>query len=173
MKDLALMIFRVTAVSLLAYGAMTFDLRAEGGVCPPGYYPISSPGFTNCAPIPGGGNGGSRPAPRDEPVWKTQWLSIAFGKNGFGAATDMPSKKKAETAALAQCRDIGGIECYINMTTHNQCIAVARGGVTAPSAGADGLEEAQSLALAECAKDKRNGNCELYYSACSYPVRVR
>lgn len=172
MKDIASTIFRVTAVSLLAFIAMTFDLRAEGGACPPGYYPISSPGFTNCAPIPGGGEG-SRPAPRDEPVWKTQWLSIAFGNNGFGAATDMPSKRKAEKAALAQCRDMGGTECYINMTIHNQCIAVARGGVTAPSASAYELKEAEDIALAQCAKNDRNSNCALYYSACSYAVRVR
>jgi hypothetical protein len=165
--------FRVTGVSLFAFVAMTFDLRAEGGVCPPGYYPISSPGFTNCAPIPGGGNSGSGPAPRDEPVWKTRWMSIAFGMNAFGAATDMPSKQKAEKAALAQCRDMGAKDCYINMTTHDQCIAVARGGVTAPSASAYELNEAEDIALEECGKDQRNSNCELYYSACSYSVRVR
>ena len=173
MKDFASMMFRVTGVSLFAFGAMTFDLRAEGGVCPLGYYPISSPGFTNCAPIPGGGNTGSRPAPRDEPVWKTRWLSIAFGKDGFGAATDRPSKREAEKVALAQCRGMGGTQCSINMTTSNQCIAVARGGVTAPSASAYELNEAEDIALKECGKDKRNSNCELYYSACSYPVRVR
>jgi Domain of unknown function (DUF4189) len=173
MQEFASIIFRVTGVLLLAFVAMTLDLRAEGGVCPPGYYPISSPGFTNCAPIPGGGNSGSTLAPHDEPVWKTQWLSIAFGKNGFGAATEMPSKRKAEQVALAQCRDMGGTQCHINMTTYNQCIAVARGGVTAPSAGAHELEEAKALALAECEKDDRNSYCELYFSACSYPIRVR
>ena len=58
-------------------------------------------------------------------------MSIAFGRNGFGAAADMLRNKKARNVALAQCRDMGGTECYINMTTHNQCIAVARGGVAA------------------------------------------
>ena len=39
MQDLASRMFRGRVVSLLALVAMTFDLRAEGGVCPPGNYP--------------------------------------------------------------------------------------------------------------------------------------
>jgi hypothetical protein len=154
--------------------SIAMDARAEGGTCPQGYYPVNTPGVMGCAPIPGSGSDRSSSAPRDPgPQWQTRWLSVVFGNNGFGAAVDMPSKRKAENAALAQCRAMGGTACYVNMTTYNQCIAVARGGHTAPSAGAHDQETAESLAIRECMKDAKNANCEIYYSACSYPVRIR
>ena len=165
---------RVVPLGLCTSFLLTADLKAEGGTCPPGYYPFNSPGVMGCAPMPGNGGEDSGDWPTEPaPKWKTQWIAIAYGNNGFGAAPDMPSKGKAEKAALAQCREMGGIDCHINMTTYNQCVAVVGGGHTASSAGAADLETAESSAMGDCKGDSENTSCEVYYSACSYPVRVR
>jgi len=154
--------------------SVTVEAWAEGGTCPQGYYPVNSPGVMGCAPIPGGeGEGYGNPPLDPGPQWKTQWVSIAFGNNGFGAATHMPSKRKAESKALAQCREMGGTGCHVNLTTYNQCVAVASGGHTAPSAGASDQETAESIAMNDCMADEKNASCEIYYAACSYPVRIR
>ena len=171
---MAVMNFRISSFFVCALFLAAVDAWAEGGTCPQGYYPVNSPGVMGCAPIPGGGSEGyENPPPDPGPRWKTQWVSIAFGKNGLGASTNMPSKRQAEKAALAQCREMGGTGCHINLTTYNQCVAVAGGGHTAPSAGAGDQETVESIVMDDCRKDKENTNCEIYYSACSYPVRIR
>ena len=143
-------------------------LFAEGGTCPEGYYPVNSPGVMGCAPIPGSG------LPQEQVIeWEDRWISVAFGKNGFGAAVDMPSKRKAEKLAIANCKQMGGLDCHINLTTYNQCIAVAGGGHTAPTAGASNKKIAESIVMKDCADDRLNSSCEIYFSACSYPVQVR
>lgn len=153
---------------------ITGDLNAEGGTCPQGYYPVNSPGVMGCAPIPDYGSQDSGDSPYEPtPRWKTQWVSIAFGVNGLGVAPNMPSKRKAEKAALDKCREMGGMDCHINLTTYNQCVAVAGGGHTAPTAGAADLKTAESLVMEDCVKDPANKECKVYYSACSYPIRVR
>jgi Domain of unknown function (DUF4189) len=162
------MILRSTALFLLALLLMTCGLRAEGGTCPPGYYPVNSSSLMGCAPIPG--EVYREPRAPDAPRWRKRWMSVAFGTNGFGSAIDMPSKRKAEKAALAQCREMGGKECAVNMTTYNQCIAVSRGGSTALSTRAPELQQAESMAMDGCREDKENTNCVIYYSACTYPV---
>jgi hypothetical protein len=174
MQGLAVVNLKNRLFSALMLFAIAAEAFAEGGTCPQGYYPINSPGVVGCAPIPGYGSGGSSGLPAAPgPQWKTQWISVAFGNNGFGAAVDMPSKRKAEKAALAQCRSMGGTGCHINITNYNQCIAVARGGNTAMSVGAPEQKTAEMRAIEGCTKDTKNSNCEIYYSACSYPVRIR
>lgn len=165
---------RIRWFCALALFSVAVEAWAEGGTCPQGYYPVDSPGVMGCAPIPGGESEGyENPPPDPGPQWKTQWASIAFGNNGLGVSTNMSSKRQAEKAALAQCREMGGTGCYINLTTYNQCVAVAGGGHTAPTAGAADQETAESMVMDDCRKDMKNTNCRIYYSACSYPVRIR
>jgi hypothetical protein len=143
--------------------------------------------FAQCAPgIPGGGNPScvppdvfynslppGAPIPDLGPQWETRWGAVAMGGGGFGAITDMPSKRKAHKAALAQCKKSGGgNQCKVSISYYNQCAAVAAGDNSATGGGyAPITETANKLATEQC--QKTGGICRIYYSACSYPVRIR
>jgi hypothetical protein len=110
----------------------------------------------------------------DEPQWENRYIAIAFGKKGYGAAADMPSKRKAEKAALAQCQKMGGEDCHIAATDSNGCIGVAinSSGNGVPEYGVT-KEDAGERALKKCAQDQKNMPCEIYYSACSFAAHIR
>lgn len=133
-----------------------------------------------------GGGGAIACIPRDQPQdfsdpvpaaplgpeWETRWGAIALGGGGFGAANDVDSRRKAEKLALKECRDTGGGErCKISITYYNQCAASATGLSVAATYSAPEKSEAEHNALKDC--NSRDQNCEVFYSACSYPARVQ
>jgi hypothetical protein len=145
---------------------------AEGGHCPPGFYPISSPGVMGCAPIPGYGDGSqsSQPVPQE---WQTRWGAIAVdgGKGSLGTAVGMQSEGEAVSAAMMECRAKGGDNCEVDLTYHNQCGVMILGSSKLNTASAATIEEATQVGMKTCAA--ADTNCRVYYSDCSYPVRTR
>ena len=145
--------------------------NAEGGTCPPGYYPVNSLGVIGCAPTPNSENGGGRRAV-PKATWADRWGAIATDgpSAALGASVGMPNKRKAEKFALAQCREKGGKNCEIDMTFYNQCAVLVTGDRVYNTSHAATVEEASRLGIAEC--EKEDVNCRVYYSDCSLPVRI-
>ena len=153
--------------SLLVGMALLFAApsRAEGR-CPPGYVPTGggSAGWEGCAPMGGG---------RDEdpgPQWKTRWGAIATGKGAFGAVENATSKGTAERIAMQRCRaSTPGAQCKIKGSYHDQCVALAWGDSGALAFRSPDKADAERMAVDICSQ--HTTDCQLYYSACSLPVR--
>lgn len=143
---------------------------AEGG-CPPGQMPYSATSaegsaasIASCGPIPTR----SRPMP----VWENRWGAIADDSQGtFGVGENEKSEKKAEKAALADCKSRGGAQCSVTMRYMNQCAAIATSDVRTVSARAPDVEGAKKDSLDSCAKRSNGKECWVYYSGCSLPAR--
>jgi Domain of unknown function (DUF4189) len=123
----------------------------------------------------------SQPAPTayvepSGPQWATRWGAIAIdpnaSKGGVGVASDMKSQRAAEKAAMKQCRNKGGGKtCRVQTAYDNQCGVIAWGDTYYSTANGDTIDSASELGLRECGKE--TSNCRIYYSNCSYPVRIR
>ncbi|ARP80541.1 hypothetical protein CAL12_06630 [Bordetella genomosp. 8] len=144
-----------------------------------------------CAPgIPGAGNPGCIPpsAPNSPynqgdgapalpqappPVWQDRWGAIAFDEatSSAGVSTNQTSQRHAESMALSNCEKAGGKHCQVNVTYHNQCVAVAQkpgGGRIGVSRGPS-IKKASDVALKNCGSD----SCKVAYSNCTDAVRVQ
>lgn len=167
----------VLSIALLALSPKAL---AEGG-CPAGYVPMQEqyqdPASgtlqvrTNCVP----GGGASEPT-QPSAAYADRWGAIAIdgsvSAGGIGTVTDLPSKKKAEKAALSQCRATGGGKgCEVYLSYQNQCAVIASGDRYIQAFGGAAIESASERALGAC--KQRTTNCSIYYSGCSYPVRIR
>ena len=101
MRIRLLLLFCLLGINSIVY--------AEGG-CPPGTYPANPPATNICNPFPGNQSNGQPQQPQGR--WETRWGAIAIGSTasggGVGVATDMLSKRKAEKAAMSQCKVTGG-----------------------------------------------------------------
>lgn len=142
---------------------------AEGGTCPPGYYPVNTPGVMGCAPMPGGGGEPMATGPS----WMTTWGAIATDSSvsAIGSVTRQSSKRQAQKNAIKNCRANGGTKkCKVSLAYYNQCGVMAIGDSFAVTHGAGTVEEASKAAIARCSSETRN--CRIILSECSYPVRV-
>jgi hypothetical protein len=142
---------------------------AEGGTCPPGYYPVNSPGVMGCAPMPGG----SAEPVDTGPSWMTTWGAIAADgdKQVVASSFNKGSKRKAESAAIKECRAKGGSKkCKTWVSFYNQCGALAAGDSQAVAFRAGTIEEASRGAVKDCSA--LTPNCRIVQTVCSYPVRV-
>lgn len=154
--------------------------KAENG-CPTGMTPngapSGTPGANQCIPIPGYGGPSNAPqAPTG--YWATRWGAFAddheTGK--VGIAGSKSSEGKAKKAAIAHCRDKGGVDCKLQLTFYNQC-AVAVAGEYGDGTwyrlfqSAGSLEQASELAKDKCEKQGAKG-CRVFFSDCSLPVWV-
>jgi hypothetical protein len=138
------------------------------GNCPSGYYESSGGGVSGCIAYPTA----SGQPPDPGPQWSTRWGAIAVAGGGVvGTSNQRPSKRKAESEALKQCKAKGGQTCKISLAFRNQCAAIAWGDAAYTSIGSPTLEDASKKAMQGCREDTQN--CEVYYSACSYPERIR
>ena len=143
---------------------------AEGGTCPPGYYPVNSPGVMGCAPMP---DGSGQSAVDVGPSWMTTWGAIATDNSvaAIGSVTGQGSKRQAERGATKRCHANGGTKrCKVSLIYYNQCGVMAIGDAFAVTHGAGTVEEASKAAIARCSSETRN--CRVVLSECSYPVRV-
>lgn len=151
----------------------TRTASAEGG-CPEGLYPIGggNGGWTSCAPIPGN-ESSPNAAVESGPQWATRWGAIAVDGNSgsFGGVDGLPSKRKAEKMAIRNCKKNGGQRCEVLGAYYDQCGAMAWGATKVTSYRSADLSEASSKALETCSQ--ASNSCKVYYSGCSYPVRVR
>jgi Domain of unknown function (DUF4189) len=153
-------------IIMLAVSAESSAQNGVQGICGPGYvqYEVAGGGYS-CAPAPG-----QAPPGVAAPRWETRWGAIATGGSAFGYAQDMPSKRKAEKAALQQCKSKAGQKCEIATSFYNQCGALAIGDASgAYGAGAD-IATSNRLAMTACSK--QTTNCKVHYSACSYPRQI-
>lgn len=159
---------------LLAFSLLVVSgyVMAEGGHCPPGYYPIGGQGAVGCAPIPGYG-GSSQPVQPSSPEWQTRWGAIAVDgeKGSLGTAVGTRSKQEAENTALIDCQAKGGDNCRVDLTYYNQCGVMILGSSKLNTARAATIEEATQIGMEICAA--ADTNCRVYYSDCSYPVQTR
>lgn len=107
-----------------------------------------------------------------QPFWATRWGAIATdGPAGaFGAAEGMSSQRKARKAALASCKETGGRHCKVDMTYSNQCAVTIVGKKTHLSQSAATVDEATDIGLRRCREV--DGDCRVYYAACSLPKLI-
>lgn len=143
---------------------------AEGGTCPPGYYPVNSPGVMGCAPMPNSGGA----LPDVGPFWVTSWGAIAVDGPArvIGASHSQRSKRKANAMAMSDCRAKGGAKknCSVLISFYNQCGAIAGGDTEATTHSAGTAEQASTMALQRCSSI--TSNCKVMQTTCSYPMRV-
>lgn len=145
--------------------------HAEGG-CPPGERPIntappegSAASMASCMPYED-----STPAPR----WASRWGAVAGDSAGtFGISENEKTQKKAEKAALAQCKAQGGTDCIVAMHYVNQCLSIATSTVKSNVARAPDVQGARQDSLQGCSRGSNGQKCSVFYSGCSLPVRVR
>lgn len=161
-----------------ALALVPFAVLAEGGSCPPGFYPIGGQGVQGCAPIPGASSGSAaapvdaRPMPTGE--WLTTWGAVAESptSNLVGTSANKRSKELAESEAIRKCAAEGSRDCRTTVSYYNQCVAFS-----APSSGkgrgsvntAVDMDTVKARALRSC-KDVGGGSCIIAYSECSNPV---
>lgn len=146
--------------------SLSLPATAEGGSCPPGYYPVGGGPSRGCATLPSntGTNGGGR-----SPVYEKRWGAIALNPTTglYAIANQVDGKRQARKRALEQCGD----GCEVQFTYYNQCAAMAQGRGPVAIATAASKREAESRALAQCATVSTD--CAVHDSQCSVPVRVR
>lgn len=144
--------------------------RAQAGTCPPGFYPVNSPGVMGCAPIPGNADQSEATGPS----WMTTWGAIAAdGERSVVASTfGQHSKRKAESIAIKECRAKGGgKKCKTWISFYNQCAAMAAGDSKAITYRAETSDLARQEALKSCSA--LTANCAIIQTVCSHPVLVQ
>ncbi|QWT22459.1 DUF4189 domain-containing protein [Bacillus sp. NP157] len=132
-------------------------------------------GGGNCVPpeqlgVSGNGtNGNAAPGP----LWEDRWGAVVNDKSGrTGVANDERSRASAIEKATQTCKADGSANCRVLVAFRNTCVAFATGdkGYASAFTNTD-LDAAKRNSLDSCsAHDVR---CEVIYSACSAPVRVR
>lgn len=118
----------------------------------------------------------NRPRPPQQPrvIWATRWGAIASddGTSSVGVSENQTSKSVASTEALQRCASQSNNQhCKVDMAYYNQCAALAWGTKFSGYAGAINVEQAQKIALTDCAKG--TPDCKIVYTACSLPVRIQ
>jgi Domain of unknown function (DUF4189) len=122
---------------------------------------------------------------RTMPLFKTKriWGSLVYDATtgSWSFATAEKRKDEAKTAALAQCRAVGGTNCAVMLTYSNQCAAVARAfegdrflaGHDSVNTGTQPAD-ADANALASCQSDWGR-QCKVVINHCTRTVvdRVR
>jgi hypothetical protein len=168
---------------LLTLSATAFFANAEGR-CPPGQYPIGDERAPGCAPIPGAyGDAAGTSSPVPTGKWETRWGAIAEESAArdpgtplaTGVSESRKSEREATSAALEECKRVGGRKCSISITYHNQCVALADPTARQLSKGpgkslgyrAETVDQAKTLALNACRSLDGGQECKIIYSACS------
>ena len=161
---------RTCALLLVLLAFVANGAVAEQG-CPNGMYPGGTrPNGPICVPMPG--VRGYPPPEPAEPRWAERYGAIATdGGNGLlGTASGMASQRKAEAAALTDCRKSTVNNCAVILTYANQCaVLVVSEDSHLAKAGAT-VVDARRRAMAECSRE--GIQCQVVYSECSLPERV-
>lgn len=144
--------------------------------CPPGEWLQQGVGWQMCVPIPGAQT--NAPAQnRSEPMWADRWGAIVVdtapqGSVGFSTASGMKRKMQAERAAMKSCKEKGGTRCEIKILYYNQCAVLVWGDHSFNTSSAESEENARKAGLEKC-ENAGEKNCEVLYSGCSIPERIR
>lgn len=154
----------LVALSLFACG----DARAEGGTCPPGYYPHNVPGVMGCAPIPGYVENRQPEPPESEGPARYlppgSWVVVAVDREAerVGVSTMEQTKRAAKKLAKQRC---GTKRCKVELVEYLGCGALARGQAGYSLAHSSILESAEEQALAQCTRG--GDTCKLSWSECT------
>lgn len=154
---------------------VTCWVHAEGN-CPPGQYPIGASqgqaGPQGCAPIPGY-NQQQQMRPPPPPVWADRYGAIAIAPSPFipGASYNEPSRSDAEQAARSECQSYGGVNCKVEISYGNECVALAIGKIGHNAKAGPTIESATQSAMKVC--NAADTDCFTAYTACSPAVRIR
>jgi hypothetical protein len=148
-------------ILLLAGGVV----HAEGG-CPSGMIPEGGQGVSSCRPIPG--------YQQSRGHWMNQWGAITsdFPHHSAGASFNQPSEEEAVQAAMANCVSNGGVQCKLEITYGNECVAMVVGTTGHNSDRAKTIDQAVKLGMKVCT-DAGDTDCHAFYTACSLPKWVQ
>jgi hypothetical protein len=107
------------------------------------------------------------------PQWETRWGAIAVdnGVGTYGGIEGFDSKRRAQKAAITECKKYGGKKCKVSIAYYNQCGVLASGDTYSITARGPDIYETAERAVNTCSKHTQN--CKPYYGGCSYPERVR
>lgn len=133
--------------------------------------PIQGQGWQGCAPI-GNNQHTQEPMPLP-PRWADRWGALAGDSVAgvLGSSENMPDKRIAEDVAMANCQENGGKHCEIISKYHNGCIAMVLGKARYRIFVGPTIDAATKIAMQTC--NREDADCGVYYSACSYPVRIQ
>lgn len=108
------------------------------------------------------------------PAWSSRWGAIAQDPTTgvVGAVANRQSKRQAKKDAIAECKSRGGTNCRHELDYTNQCVAIVQGSTAANFPHAATVEQAIDLGMSAC-KTRGDSDCNVYYRACSLPVRLR
>ncbi len=153
---------------ILFCGASRAQFAPPAGGCPPGMHLEGFSCVYDRSVAPQGKQLG--------PLWASRWGAIAIDSSvssgGVGVSTDMKSQRAAEKKAITECKKSGGTKnCRLQISYDNQCAVIAWGDTYYNTANAQTINQASELALAQCSKN--TSNCKIYYTNCTYPIRVR
>ena len=148
------------------------SIYAEGGSCPNGYYPVNGYGVSGCAPIPGYNQRLQTP-PSAQTQWRSRWGAIATDEvNGVvGSSSGLSREAHAKEAALADCKSKGGESCRFAVSYANGCGAMIAGDNRFNVDRAATEQEAIEIGMRTCQREDKN--CRVYFTSCSYPVRIQ
>jgi hypothetical protein len=132
-----------------------------------------SPTNAYCGPDP------NYRAPQQTPqqpaaVWQDRYgaIFVDMPKGALGTSSSKSNRYAAEQSALADCTARGGINCGKVTSYRNACAVFAIGDAGYTSASREALDEASRISMNDC-KAANYGNCRVYYTDCSLPVRTR
>src|SRR3546814_64635 len=130
--------------------------------CPQGV----SAGSAQCGPstlvTPESGRANAPSLP--EVKWADSWGAIASdGVSTYGIVTDFPSKRKAQKAAIAECKKRGGGRCTVARSFYNQCAVVVAGDSGTNIVNARTVKRATDLAMRDC-EAEGNNRCWTFWS---------
>jgi hypothetical protein len=113
------------------------------------------------------------PPPRVVERWEVfdnRFGSFAIAPNGpYGVASNQPSAEAAENAALAHCRERGGVGCESMGSHMNSCATYAWGGVKGSVFGGSTPAQSEQKTLERCGKIALQ-QCDVIETICSTPV---
>jgi hypothetical protein len=133
--------------------------------------PIQGQGWQGCAPM---GNNQQSQQPMLLPArWLDRWGALAPDDSAgiLGTSANMFSEQMAKDAALRDCQAKGGARCRSPVSYHDQCVAMVAGHNGYDVSVGPTIEKAIEASTRRCSR--KSADCHVYYSACSYPVRIQ
>jgi hypothetical protein len=128
--------------------------------CPQGMVPEGGQGVASCAPS------GNDAQPQGH--WVSQWGAIAtdIPHQGIGASVNQLSEELAKQAAIESCVSNGGINCKIDITYANSCVAIVAGDTGYNTDRADTIDKAVEMGMKTCT-GAGDTHCRARYASCS------
>ncbi|MEH6414567.1 DUF4189 domain-containing protein [Pseudomonas sp. CGJS7] len=168
----SVLLSRARQLALLACASLTSvanKVNAEGG-CPAGMIPYQGTNTMSCGPMSSNGYDTTPSGP----YWVSQWGAIAGDKASLvvGAVDSRDSKRRARADAISECETRGGSKCKVIFTYRNQCVAMVKAKTRAINVSEVDVDQAIRVGMKEC-RGWNDGECSVYYQACSPPVRIR